>query len=90
MNARRQSKSLSVRSLKVAEVRLISDLCIMHSKVDELHDIVCNLKRRHSEASIHKYADQPVLAEDIQRVDEIYLWFLGLKESSSGENLRVG
>lgn len=90
MNPPRQRKSLQGCSLEIDEVRLISDLRIMHSKVDELHHIVCNLKRRHSEASIHKYADQPVLAEDIERVDEIYLWFLGLKERSSREDLRAG
>ncbi len=68
------------RWLDIDEVRVISDLRIMHSKVDELYHIVANLKRRHSGAEIHKYADQPVLNEDIARVDEIYLWFLSLKE----------
>jgi hypothetical protein len=68
------------RWLDVDEVRLVSDLRIMHSKVDELYQIVNNLKRRHSGADIHKYADQPVLNEDIARVDEIYLWFVTLKE----------
>jgi len=70
----------SGRWLDVDEVRLVSDLRIMHSKVDELYQIVANLKRRHSGADIHKYADQPVLNEDIARVDEIYLWFISLKE----------
>jgi len=68
------------RWLDIDEVRLVSDLRIMHSKVDELYQIVANLKRRHSGADIHKYADQPVLNEDIARVDEIYLWFVSLKE----------
>ena len=68
------------RWLDIDEVRLISDLRIMHAKVDELYQIVNNLKRRHSGSEIHKYADQPVLNEDIARVDEIYLWFLSLKE----------
>jgi len=67
------------RWLEVDEVRLIGDLRVMHSKVDELYHIVANLKRRHSQAKIYKYADQPVLAEDIERVDEIYLWFIQLK-----------
>jgi hypothetical protein len=71
------------RWLDVDEVRLVSDLRIMHSKVDELYQIVTNLKRRHSGADIHKYADQPVLNEDIARVDEIYLWFVTLKEQES-------
>lgn len=68
------------RWLDIDEVRLVSDLRIMHSKVDELYQIVSNLKRRHSGSDIHKYADQPVLNEDIARVDEIYLWFINLKE----------
>jgi len=71
------------RWLEVDEVRLVSDLRIMHSKVDELYQIVANLKRRHSGADIHKYADQPVLNEDIARVDEIYLWFVALKEQEN-------
>jgi hypothetical protein len=71
------------RALDIEEVRIVSDLRIMHSKVDELHQIVENLKRRHSQADIHKYADQPVLNEDIARVDELYLWFLSLKEESA-------
>ncbi len=71
---------LEGRWLDVDEVRLISDLRVMHAKVDELYQIISNLKRRHSGADIHKYADQPVLNENIARVDEIYLWFVGLKE----------
>lgn len=67
------------RSLDIDEVRLIGDLRVMHSKVDELYHLVANLKRRHSQAKIYKYADPPVLAEDIERVDEIYLWFIQLK-----------
>lgn len=67
------------RPLAIEEVRLVSDLRVMHSKVDELFHIVSNLKRRHSDASIHAYADQAVLSEDITRVDDIYLWFLQLK-----------
>jgi hypothetical protein len=38
------------------------------------------LKKRHDEADVVKYADQPVLTEDIQKVDDIYLWFVKLKE----------
>ncbi len=73
------------RWLDVDEVRLVSDLRIMHSKVDELYQIVTNLKRRHSGADIHKYADQPVLNEDIARVDELYLWFVSLKEQEKSK-----
>jgi hypothetical protein len=71
------------RALDIDEVRIVADLRIMHSKVDELHQIVENLKRRHSQADIHKYADEPVLNEDIANVDELYLWFLSLKEESA-------
>ena len=67
-------------TLRVDEIRLIADLRIMHAKVDELFQLVSNLKRRHSESAIHSYADQPVLEEDIARVDQIYLWFISLKE----------
>ena len=68
------------RGLTIDEVRLVSDLRVMHSKVDELFQIVTNLKRRHYEGDIHKYADQPVLNEDIDHVDDIYLWFVSLKD----------
>ncbi len=74
------SQPVRSRWLDVDEVRLVSDLRIMHAKVDELYQIVANLKRRHSGSDIHKYADQPVLNEDIARVDEIYLWFVTLKD----------
>ena len=70
------------RWLEVDEVRLIADLRIMHSKVDELYHVVTNLKRRHDDDAIHKYADQRVLTEDIDRVDELYMWFLRLKEQN--------
>ncbi len=71
---------LRPRGLTMEEVRLVSDLRIMHSKVAELYQVVANLKRRHSGADIHKYADQPLLNEDIARVDDIYGWFVALKE----------
>jgi hypothetical protein len=29
-----------------------------------------------------KYADQPLLTGDIQKVDALYLWFVRLKEES--------
>jgi hypothetical protein len=70
------------RGLEIEEVRLISDLRIMHSKVDELFQMITSLKTRHDEAVIHKYADQDVLTADIERVDAIYMWFLRLKEES--------
>jgi hypothetical protein len=43
---------------------------------------VAGLKERYDEATIVKYADQPLLTRDIQRIDEIYLWFVRLKEES--------
>jgi hypothetical protein len=64
----------------IEELRLVSDLRIMHAKVDELFQLVSNLKRRHNETAIRDYADTPVLDEDIARVDQIYLWFISLKE----------
>ncbi len=67
---------------------MLADLRIMHAKVDELFHVVLNLKRRHSEADIHKYADQPLLSEDIEHVDEIYLWFVKLKEERERERRR--
>jgi len=71
--------------LTLEEVRLIADLRIMHAKAYELFEIVSVIKRRHEESSIRSYADQAMLDKDIQRVDEIYLWFLKLKE----EGLRL-
>ena len=80
MNPTRRSAHGPETNLNIQEVRLISDLRIMHAKVDELHQVVTNLKHRHDEGDICKYADAPVLADDIARVDEIYLWFVKLKE----------
>jgi hypothetical protein len=68
------------KPMDIEEIRLIADLRIMHAKVDELSQIVANLKRRHSDADILRYADPPVIAENIQSVDNIYLWFVKLKE----------
>lgn len=67
--------------LDIDEIRVVADLRIMHSKVDELFQIVANLKRRHNESDIRRYADEPILEEDISRVDQIYLWFVSLKEA---------
>ena len=70
------------RWLTIDEVRTVSDLRIMHAKVDELYQIVSAPKARYDDGTIIRYADQPVLTQDIQRVDEIYLWFVRLKEES--------
>jgi len=82
VKGRQSNDELSGRSLDVQEIRLIADLRVMHSKVDELYQVVTTLKRRHDDDAIHKYADQPVLSEDIDRVDEMYMWFLRLKEQN--------
>jgi len=80
MRSQTSEHAIKKRFLGIDEVRLISDLRFMHAKVDELYIVVNNLKRRHLETSLHKYADQDALNEDIERVDEIYGWFVGLKE----------
>ena len=82
MNSKNKGRDVEDRALDVHEVRLVADLRIMHSKVDELHQIVMNLQRRHDSEDVINYADQRVLVDDIQRVDEIYLWFVGLKEEA--------
>ncbi len=74
------TKSDNRPRLDVDEVRLIADLRIMHAKVHELFEIVSVLKRGSEESYIRKYADHVMLEKDIQRVDEIYLWFIRLKE----------
>lgn len=74
------AKSNERQRLDVEEVRLIADLRIMHAKVHELFEIVTVLKRGREENYIRRYADHAMLEKDIQRVDEIYLWFIRLKE----------
>lgn len=74
------AKNVTGRWLEIDEVRLVSDLRIMHAKVDELYLLVQNLKRHHDEAAVYNYADHLLLQEDIDRVDQIYLWFVALKE----------
>jgi hypothetical protein len=74
-------KPVGEQWLDIEEVRLVADLRIMHAKVHELYEIVSGLKRRHQEKSIRNYADHRMLGLDIQRVDEIYLWFVSLREN---------
>ena len=88
MNPKRSSQALEERWLTIEEVRTVSDLRIMHAKVDELYQIVTALKERYDESAIVKYSDQPVLTNDIQRVDEIYLWFVRLKEEAISQGGR--
>jgi len=68
------------RALDVDEVRLVADLRIMHAKVDELYQVVNRLRQRHPESDVRKYADQSALEGNITMVDQIYLWFIGLKD----------
>ena len=82
MNPKRTQQPVGDRSLSIDEVRIVSDLRIMHAKVDELYNLVTALKTPHNEADIVKYADQPILTEDIQKVDSIYLWFVKVKEEN--------
>jgi hypothetical protein len=74
------TESNKERQFDIGEMRLIADLRIMHSKVHELFEVVSVLKRGHEENFIRQYADTAMLEKDIQRVDEIYLWFVRLKE----------
>lgn len=82
MNPKRTQQNVEERWLTIEETRIVSDLRIMHAKVDELYQLISALKKHHDEVAIVKYADQPVLTEDIQKIDEIYLWFVKLKEEN--------
>jgi len=81
MKGGRHSASTN-QQMSVDEIRLIADLRIMHSKVDELYQISKVLQTRHNENAVINYADARVLAEDIRKADELYLWFIRLKEES--------
>jgi hypothetical protein len=82
MNSKNKGRDVEGRTLDISEIRLVSDLRIMHSKVSELANAVENLKRRHDYTDIVFYADQEVLGDDIDRVDEIYLWYVKVKEEA--------
>ena len=75
-----KNEDVNGRSLDIEEVRLVSDLRIMHARVAELWQEVNELQRRHGEDAVVRYADQPLLDSDIERMDQIYLWFVKLKE----------
>jgi hypothetical protein len=49
-------------------------------KVYELFEIVSVIKKRHDEGAIRRCSDHTMLDQDIKRVDDIYLWFVRLKE----------
>jgi hypothetical protein len=57
MNAKPIQDSVQGRWLMIEEVRIVTDLRIMHAKVEELY--VTALKRRHDEPVVVKYTDQP-------------------------------
>lgn len=60
--------------------RTVCDLRIMHGKVDELYHVFKMLQGgRHSEADLIYFADPVRLEQNITHVDEIYLWFIKLK-----------
>ena len=82
MNPKRTQPSREDHGLSIEEIRLVSDLRVMHAKVDELFQLMESLKERHGEEAVVKYADQPLLTGDIQKVDALYLWFVRLKEES--------
>ncbi len=79
---KRQASPESGRALTVDEIRVVADLRIMHSKVDELYQVCKILQLRHDEGDVITYADKRVLPEDIRKVDELYLWFVKLKEEA--------
>jgi len=72
----------SDQGLTVDDIRLVADLRIMHAKVDELYQVCKVLQARHSESAVIRLADAPVLAEDIRKADELYLWFIRLKDEA--------
>ena len=68
------------RALSIDEVRIVSDLRVMHAKVDDLFHFVQELRRRYTEVTVYQYADKDLLSQDIERVDELYLWYVKLRE----------
>ena len=83
----RFNKDLDGHALDVEEVRLVADLRIMHTKVNELFSVVEYLRKRHSDSDIVKYADYEVLADNIRKSDQIYLWFVKVKEERDSAGL---
>lgn len=78
--------NLEGRWLSVEEVRLVSDLRIMHAKVNEFYEIVQTLRSRYSESEILAYSDLPLLSQNIDHIDDIYLWFVKLREQRDRKN----
>jgi len=73
------------RALDMDEVRLVSDLRVMHAKVRELFGCVESLRAHHHARDVLKYADAAVLAEDIIGADEIYQFFVALAEETAAD-----
>ena len=82
-----EPRDVNDRWLDVEEIRLVSDLRIMHSKVSDLYQAMQSIRSRHPETSVLMYADQRLLSEDIGRVDEIYLWYVKLKDELRGKRV---
>ena len=77
-----QNEEAAQHVITVDQVRLVADLRIMHAKVDELYQISKVLQQRHDEGAVAQHADKAVLAEDIRKVDELYIWFVELKDET--------
>lgn len=73
------------RALDTDEVRLVSDLRIMHAKVRELYVCVESLRRHHGQPDVLKYADIEALTHDIARADEIYQFFVSLADQAAAD-----
>ncbi len=86
----KKDERLTGRWLDIDEVRLVSDLRVMHAKVDELYQVVTNLKARYKSGLVTSYADSAAMADNIERIDEIYLWFVSLKEEMQQRSRKSG
>jgi len=75
-----RDEDIAERWLYVDEIRAIADLRIMHGKVTELKSVVNGLEARYSSSDVVKYSDERILSENIARMDEVYLFYLGLKK----------
>ena len=58
-------------ALGVDQIRLISDLRILHSKVDELLTIMERIRKRQDTEAVSEFADRAALTDDINAVDKI-------------------
>ena len=84
----RPSKRKAETALGVDQMRLISDLRILHSKVDELLTIMDRIRKRHDPEAVIEFSDRKALTDDIHAVDQIYMWFVKLDEERSGRSQR--